>query len=130
MFKIDKLQDTFSWVITVKIPNNGQYDKFNVKVKYHRLPYDETEELLNKIAQIAGGEGDELSKLNDFNRYQDEMLDKVFAGWEKGQITDENGEVEPDAAGIAKVLQITEFRKAVIDGYQASQGGEKVKTGN
>lgn len=130
MFKIDKLKDTYTWNITIKVPNNGQYDKMTVKVKYHRLPHEESEALLSRLAEISAGDGDDVSKMTAFNRYQDEMLEKVFAGWEKGQITDENGEVEDDAAGMAKVLQITEFRRAVLDGYQQSAGGEKVKAGN
>lgn len=130
MFKIDKLQTTYSWNITVKIPNAGQYDKFPVKVRYNRLPHDERTALLNRVGEIAGDENDDSEKMQAYNRYEDEMLEKVFAGWEKGQVSDESGEVEPDAVGIAKLLGITEFRKAVIEGYQQSIGGEKAKRGN
>ncbi len=85
--------------------------------------------LLEKIGDIAGSDND-IDNLKAYTNYEDELLEQVFAGWEKGQITDEDGEVEPDAAGIAKVLSITEFRKAVLDGYQQSVGGEKAKKGN
>lgn len=130
MFKIDKLQNKYNWTITVKIPNNGQYDKFCVKVIYKRLPHDERIALLDRISEISdGGEGDAV-KIRQFNAYENELLEKVFAGWEKGQISDENGEIEPDTMGIAKVLSITEFRNAVIAGYQESVGGEKAKAGN
>ncbi len=129
MFKIQSLKPTYSWNVVVKIPNNGSYDKFTVKVLYNRLPHDERMSLLEKIGDIAGSDND-IDNLKAYTAYEDELLEKVFAGWEKGQITDEDGEVEPDAAGIAKVLSITEFRKAVLDGYQQSVGGEKAKKGN
>lgn len=130
MFKIDKLQNKYSWTVTVKVPNNGQYDKFTVKVTYNRLPHEERMALLDRITEISGGDGDDIAKMRDFNSYEDDLLEKVFAGWEKGQVSDENGEVEADAAGRAKLLSITEFRNAVIAGYQESVGGEKAKKGN
>lgn len=130
MLKIDKLSNLYTWQIAVKIPNNGQFDKLLVRVKYHRLPHDERMQLLNQITELAGKEGDDTEKLKAFNQYQDELLNKVFAGWEKGQVTDESGEVEDDAAGREQLLQITEFRNALMAGYQESVGGEKIKEGN
>ncbi len=52
----------------------------------------------------------------------------MFAGWEKGQIKDESGDIIDDEAGKAKVLGITEFRLAVTQGYFESIGGDAGKS--
>lgn len=130
MLKIDKLNDTYIWRVIVRVPNNEQFDKFPVRLKYRRLPHDERMAMLSEITALANVEEDEAYKLGALNRYQDNLFDKVFVGWEKGQITDADGELLDDAEGMATVLQITEFRNAVMEGYQVSSGGEKVKEGN
>ncbi|MBS9781114.1 MAG: hypothetical protein KGV56_01325 [Gammaproteobacteria bacterium] len=120
MFNIDKIQDTYSWKIEVEIPNNGQYDKFSLKVKYNRLPHSERVELLERTPSTE----------EDVMSFEREMIKKIFAGWEKGQIKDANGVLEDTPENRAKLLEITEFRVAVINGYTESTGGNAVKLGN
>ncbi len=130
MLKIDKISDHYTWQAEVKIPNNGQFDKFTVKIKLKRLPHDERMQLLSRITELANDDTAESEKLLAFERYQDELLDKVFLGWEKGQIVTEDGQLDDDTDGIALMLKMTEFRQAVMQAYQQSNGGEKVKEGN
>lgn len=123
MFKLSDVTDTYAWTITVKLPNNGSYKKMPVKVDFNRLPHDERVKLLEQIQSTTDIENTE-SVENDF-------FDKVFVGWQKGQVKDENGEdLEVTEDSKRQVLAISEFRQAVIDGYFASVAGDRLKQKN
>ncbi len=121
MFNIDKLQDTFSWKIEVKMPNNGTFEKIPVRVKYNRLPHNE------KIALIEQMGNTDKLELAQIPLAENDIFDRVFAGWEKGQVKDNNGDLEDTPENRAKLLTITEFRLALLKGFTQSMGGDKGK---
>ncbi|MBR0573684.1 MULTISPECIES: hypothetical protein [Pasteurellaceae] len=118
MFNIDKLQDTYTWKVEVKIPNNGTFEKIAVRVKYNRLPHNE------KISLIEQMESTSKLELTQIPAAENDVFDRIFAGWEKGQIKDNNGEVEDTPENRAKLLNITEFRIALLQGFMQSMGGD------
>lgn len=112
MFNISKLQDSFNWKIEVEMPHNGKFEKIPVNVRYYRLPHNEKMQLLKQLST-----GEQLGS-------EQELLDKVFAGWEKGQIKTDDGDLEDNIENREKLLNITEFRLAVIKGFATSMGGD------
>ncbi len=108
MFNIEELQDTYSWKIMVKIAQNGRMEKIPVMVKYNRLPHDEKEELFANINEMQ----------------EADILERIFAGWEKGQIKDGKDDLEDTTENREKLLNITEFRIAVLNGFTESLGGD------
>ena len=123
MFKLSDVTDNYPWTITVKLPSNGSYKKMPVKVNFNRLPHDERVRLQERI-QSAGD-------VENTEEVENEFFDKVFAGWQEGQVKDENGEdLEVNEDSKRQVLSISEFRQAVIEGYFDSVAGNKLKQKN
>ncbi|UNK05841.2 hypothetical protein MN210_03380 [Psychrobacter raelei] len=123
MFKLSDVADTYPWTVTVKMPYNGSYKKTTVKVDFNRLPHDERMRLMERIQTTQDVESVEEVE-NDF-------FDKVFVGWQAGQVKDENGDdLEVNDDTKRQLLTISEFRQAVIDGYFDSVAGDKLKQKN
>lgn len=129
MFKLDKLKDTYEWPIKLELPNGGSNSKYDIKVKFNRLPHDERQTLLSRLSELDS-EATPNQQLMQIEGYMADMIDRVFAGWVSGQIQDAEGNDFPDTdENKAYMLNVSEFRAAVFKGYQESQGGKKASEG-
>jgi hypothetical protein len=110
-FKVSKLVSEYKWPTKVQVPNNGKYDVI-LFTGIYRKPNEE--ERAQIAEDLRGGSLD----LNDLAR-------RIFAGWEDGQVQDEDGEPLPATPeNVARLLADDDVRDAVIAAYTESRQGK------
>lgn len=119
MFNLNELQNHYRWKIIVKMPKNGSFEKIPVYVNYFRLPHDEKLQLLNEIDKAQG-----MHALES----EDKMLNQIFQGWDEGEIKNGKENLPNTEENRQKLLNISEFRLAIMEGFLASMGGDKGKS--
>lgn len=132
---------TFPWPIKIEIP--AGYDKklkplFKIKkmeCEFNYLDEEQTDEVLEYLAnpadddeEVADTESGVDVKNKKNNRYFARL---ILNSYKAEQFTDADGKpIEPDAAGIERLLKIPYVNDAILKSFRQSRGGKAAQRGN